>query len=74
VRDFRAQLDKRAYRAWFAELFSAFADAMDRGEAGGHLADIEQVATLLEACYRAADQPGVPVPAASGTGCVQEVA
>jgi predicted dehydrogenase len=74
VHDFTAELDKRAYRAWFAELFGAFADAMDRGEARGHLADIEQVATLLEACYRAAAQPGIPVQTVSGPGCVQEVA
>jgi predicted dehydrogenase len=74
VRDFTAQLDKRAYRAWFAELFGTFADAMDRLETDTHLADIEQVATLLEACYRAADEPGVAVLAASGIGRAQEVA
>lgn len=74
VLDFTAQLDKRAYHAWFAELFAIFADAMDRGEVAGHLADIARVATLLEACYRAAAQPGVPVPTPAIAEPVQEVA
>ncbi len=59
--DFTAQLDKSAYAAWFAALFTDFADAMDHGDGGPYLADIRQVAELLEAAYQAAAQPGVLV-------------
>lgn len=59
--DFAAQLDKSAYTAWFAELFTAFADALDQGDADPYLADIRRVAELLEAAYQAAAEPGVLV-------------
>jgi len=52
--DYTAQLDKRSYAGWFAGLFGAFADAMDRGEADGALADITRVAVVLEAAYESA--------------------
>jgi len=52
--DYSAQLDKRSYAGWFAGLFGAFADAMDRGEADDALADITRVAAVLEAAYASA--------------------
>ena len=52
--DYSAQLDKRSYAGWFAGLFTAFAEAMDRGEANGALADITRVAVVLEAAYESA--------------------
>ena len=52
--DYSAQLDKRSYAGWFAGLFGAFADAMDRGEADEALADITRVAAVLEAAYESA--------------------
>jgi predicted dehydrogenase len=52
--DYSAQLDKRSYAGWFAGLFGAFADAMDRGEADEALADITRVAAVLEAAYASA--------------------
>jgi len=50
--DHSAELRKEAYAGWFADLFSAFADAMD---AGDHepLNDIARVADVLEAAYAA---------------------
>ena len=60
--DFTAQLDKSAYPSWFAGLFNAFADAMDREEPEPSLRDIGNVAAVLEAAYEAAR-----------TGTVQEV-
>jgi predicted dehydrogenase len=52
--DFTAQLDKSAYPAWFAGLFNAFADAMDRDELEPSLRDIGNVAAVLEGAYEAA--------------------
>lgn len=52
--DFSAQLDKSAYPAWFAGLFNAFADAIDGNELEPSLADIGNVAAVLEAAYESA--------------------
>ncbi len=52
--DFSVQLDKRSYAGWFAALFSAFADAMDRGTDPAALDDITRVACVLEAAYTSA--------------------
>jgi len=52
--DFTAELDKASYHRWYAALFRAFADAMERGDAEAGLGDIERVAVLLEASYGAA--------------------
>ena len=52
--DYTAQLDKRSYAGWFAALFGAFADAMDRGEADEALVDVTRVAAVLEAAYESA--------------------
>ena len=52
--DYSVQLDKRSYAGWFTNLFGAFADAMDRGEADDALADITRVAAVLEAAYESA--------------------
>lgn len=52
--DFTAQLDKSAYPSWFAGLFAAFADAMDREELEPSLRDIRNVAAVLEGAYEAA--------------------
>ena len=52
--DFSVQLDKRSYAGWFAALFSAFADAMDRGTDTAALDDIARVACVLEAAYTSA--------------------
>jgi predicted dehydrogenase len=60
--DMSAELDKAMYPAWFAELFRSFADALDLGGTVPQpLADIGQVATLLDAAYRAAES-GARVP------------
>lgn len=56
--DFTAQLDKQSYAGWFAGLFGTFADAIDRGAAPEALADVAQVAAVLEAAF-----------AASASGC-----
>ena len=54
--DMTAQLDKRMYPAWFAAQFAAFAQALDAGgTAEAPLADIERVAVLIDAAYRAAE-------------------
>jgi predicted dehydrogenase len=52
--DFTAQLDKSAYPGWFAGLFADFASAMDRGAIEPSLADIGDVAAVLEAAYESA--------------------
>jgi predicted dehydrogenase len=52
--DFTVQLDKQSYAGWFAALFGAFADAIDRGAAPEALADVAQVAAVLEAAFAAA--------------------
>jgi len=49
--DYTAELDKAAYPDWFAGLFNAFAEAMDRGDGEAHLRDIADVAAVLEAAY-----------------------
>ncbi|MEO7038592.1 MAG: Gfo/Idh/MocA family oxidoreductase [Gemmatimonadaceae bacterium] len=52
--DFSAQLDKSAYPSWFAGLFNAFADAIDADDLEPSLADITNVAAVLEAAYESA--------------------
>jgi predicted dehydrogenase len=52
--DFTAELDKAAYRDWFARLFLEFADAMERGEAERHLNEVAAVADVLERVYATA--------------------
>lgn len=61
TRDFTAQLDKRAYAGWFAALFRDFARALDAGDGDGYLADLTQVADVLEAAYAAAAAPGIAI-------------
>ncbi len=60
--DYSAELEKSAYPRWFAELFGAFAAAMDRADPAP-LEDIARVAALLDAAYAAADRA-----ATEGTG------
>lgn len=54
--DFAAQLDKREYAVWMSRVLNHFADAMDHGADDASVAEIERVATLLEAAYRSADE------------------
>jgi predicted dehydrogenase len=54
--DFTAQLQKTEYAGWMSRVLAQFADAMDRGESSAGVAEIEQVATLLEAAYHSADE------------------
>jgi predicted dehydrogenase len=49
--DYRAELDKKSYSRWFAGLFQDFAATLDSGEAARHMADIAQVAAVLEDAY-----------------------
>jgi hypothetical protein len=50
--DFTAQLDKASYAGWFGALFEQFAGALaTRAPDFGFLADIAQVAGVLEAIY-----------------------
>jgi predicted dehydrogenase len=49
--DYRAELDKQSYAKWFAELFKDFAATLDSGDAAHHMADIAQVAAVLEDAY-----------------------
>lgn len=67
--DMTAQLDKRAYASWFAALFRSFADALDAGGvAESPLADIANVAEVLDAAYRAAASGcRVALPSARGS-------
>ena len=51
--DHTAELDKASYARWFADLFQDFAVAMDSGDCARHVADIAQVAAVLEAAYAA---------------------
>jgi predicted dehydrogenase len=51
--DHTAELDKASYAKWFAGLFQDFAVAMDSGDCTRHVADIAQVAAVLEAAYDA---------------------
>jgi predicted dehydrogenase len=57
--DFTRELDKASYWHWFAGLFADFVVAIDRADGDPALADIAQVATLLELCYTAARAPGL---------------
>jgi len=61
VLDFTIELDKRRYPGWFADLFAAFADALDRGADPAALADIRRTAAVLEAAYASA-RAGTRVP------------
>jgi len=54
VLDYTAQLDKAMYATWFAQLFAAFAAALDRGSAPGALDDLARVASVLEAAEMSA--------------------
>jgi len=49
--DYRAELDKASYSKWFAGLFQDFAATLDSGDAARHMADIAQVAAVLEDAY-----------------------
>jgi predicted dehydrogenase len=52
--DLSAQMDKSSYVGWFSDLFHAFANAVDEQDIETHLADITNVATVLEAAYDSA--------------------
>src|SRR5947209_6983636 len=56
--DFAAELEKTAYRRWFACLFEAFVAALDRADAiaatGPFVEDIRRVAGVVEDAYAAA--------------------
>jgi predicted dehydrogenase len=56
--DHSAELDKAAYAQWFADLFAAFADAMDTGSTEP-ITDIAAVAEVLDAAYTAAETPAL---------------
>ncbi len=49
--DHTAELDKASYARWFAELFQGFASTLDSGDGAHHMADIAQVAAVLEDAY-----------------------
>ena len=51
--DHTADLDKASYSTWFAGLFHDFAATLDSGDSARPLADIAQVAAVLEASYAA---------------------
>ena len=51
--DHTADLDKSAYATWFAGLFHDFATTLDSGDRARPMADIAQVAAVLEASYAA---------------------
>jgi len=53
--DHTAELDKASYAKWFAELFHDFATTLDTGDGARPLADIAQVAAVLEASYAAVE-------------------
>ena len=55
--DHRAELDKASYATWFADLFCDFARALDSGDGAPHIADIAQVAAVLEDAYAGAATP-----------------
>ncbi len=58
--DFSAQLDKASYASWFGGLFQSFADALERpGPDARLLADVAQVAGVLEAIYERSKVPAV---------------
>ncbi len=51
--DHTVDLDKASYSKWFAGLFHDFATTLDSGDSAGPMADIAQVAAVLEASYAA---------------------
>ena len=51
--DHTTDLDKASYSKWFAGLFRDFADTLDTGDSARPIADIAQVAAVLEASYAA---------------------
>ena len=51
--DHTVDLDKSSYSRWFAGLFCDFADTLDSGDSARPIADIAQVAAVLEASYAA---------------------
>ena len=51
--DHTVDLDKASYAKWFAELFHDFATTLDTGDSARPMADIAQVAAVLEASYAA---------------------
>ena len=51
--DHTVDLDKASYAKWFAGLFHDFAAALDSGDSARPMADIAQVAAVLEASYAA---------------------
>src|SRR3989449_5115947 len=51
--DHTVDLDKASYAKWFAELFHDFATTLDTGDSARPMADIVQVAAVLEASYAA---------------------
>jgi len=51
--DHTVDLDKASYSKWFAGLFHDFAATLDSGDSARPLADIAQVAAVLEASYAA---------------------
>src|SRR5712664_4054959 len=57
--DHSAELDKASYVKWFAELFHDFAATLDSGDCARQVADIAQVAAVLEDAY---GRPGVATP------------
>jgi len=51
--DHTVDLDKASYAKWFADLFRDFATTLDSGDSARPMADIAQVAAVLEASYTA---------------------
>jgi predicted dehydrogenase len=51
--DHTGDLDKASYSKWFAGLFRDFATTLDSGDSARPMADIAQVAAVLEASYAA---------------------
>lgn len=51
--DHTVDLDKASYSKWFAGLFHDFAATLDSGDSARPMADIAQVAAVLEASYAA---------------------
>lgn len=51
--DHTVDLDKASYAKWFADLFRDFATTLDTGDSARPMADIAQVAAVLEASYTA---------------------
>ena len=51
--DHTSDLDKASYSKWFAGLFRDFATTLDSGDSARPMADIAQVAAVLEASYAA---------------------